>query len=180
MRNLSFCSIFHCFKDFAHSKLAWGILAGSALWLETSALFFQHVMDMAPCLMCVYLRLATFCLLIAGLIGFYGHRNRFMRFTAVSIWGMSAFQGLSVALELLDMQTNPSPFAVCSFVPNFPAWMPLHEWLPSMFLPVGSCYEIPIYILGLSMAEWMVVAFCVYAVLCIAFFIPALSRTVEK
>ncbi|WP_372828345.1 disulfide bond formation protein DsbB [Shewanella sp. UCD-KL12] len=162
---------------FSQSRLAWGILAGSALGLELCALFFQHVMKLDPCVMCIYQRLAIFGILAAGLIGIVGHKNRFARLLAVIGWGVSAAWGLKVALELVDMQMNPSPFATCSFLPEFPSWMPLHEWLPSIFLPTGMCSDVPWEFMGITMGQYMIGAFGAYLLALVIFVIPALSAT---
>lgn len=161
--------------SFAQSRLAWFILAGTALGLEVCALLFQHVMKLDPCVMCIYQRLAIFGILAAGLIGIVGHKNRFARLIAVIGWGVSAAWGLKLALELVDMQTNPSPFATCSFLPEFPAWMPLHEWMPDIFLPTGMCSDIPWEMMGVTMGQYMIGAFAAYLMALLLFIIPALS-----
>ena len=163
--------------QFTQSRLAWLILAGTALGLELCALFFQYVMKLDPCVMCIYQRLAIFGILAAGLIGVIGHKNRFMRLIAIAVWGISAVWGLKLALELVDMQTNPSPFSTCSFLPEFPNWMPLHEWLPSLFMPTGMCTDIPWEIAGVTMGQWMIVAFSAYLIALAVFAIPALRKT---
>lgn len=163
--------------QFAQSRLAWRILAGTALGLELCALFFQYVMKLDPCVMCIYQRLAIFGILAAGLIGIIGHKNRFMRLIAILGWSISAAWGLKLALELVDMQTNPSPFSTCSFLPEFPTWMPLHEWIPSLFMPTGMCNDIPWEMFGITMGQWMIGAFTAYLIALAVFAIPALSKT---
>lgn len=163
--------------QFAQSRLAWLILAGTALGLELCALFFQYVMKLDPCVMCVYQRIAIFGILAAGLMGVLGHKNRVMRLLAIIAWGGSAAWGLKLALELVDMQTNPSPFSTCAFLPEFPTWMPLHEWIPSLFMPTGMCTDIPWEMLSITMGQWMIVAFSVYLIAMVVFIIPTLSKT---
>lgn len=162
---------------FAQSRTAWSVLLASALALELCALFFQYVMKLDPCVMCIYQRLAVLGLLIAGLIGVIGCRLRLLRFVAVLFWGVSATWGLQLALELVEMQTNPNPFSTCSFLPEFPAWMPLHEWLPSVFMPTGMCTDTPWELFSITMPQWMVVAFSGYLIALILFMIPALAPT---
>ena len=164
--------------NFAQSRTAWLTLTATALALELAALFFQYVMKLDPCVMCIYQRLAIFGILFAGMLGIVGYQSRIVRFVAMGLWGTSAAYGLKLALELVDMQTNPSPFATCSFLPEFPSWMPLHEWLPSIFMPTGMCTDIPWQMMGVTMGQWMIVAFSVYLLALILFFIPALlSKT---
>lgn len=160
---------------FAHSRSSWFILAGTALGLELSALYFQHIMKLDPCVMCIYQRLAVFGILAAGLIGMTAPKYRIVRILAAIIWAISATWGLKLALSLVDMQTNPSPFSTCSFLPEFPAWMPLHEWFPSIMMPTGMCTDVPWVFMGVTMAEWMVVAFSGFLVTWLLFIVPILS-----
>lgn len=168
------------FTQFAQSRLAWFILMFSALSLEAAALFFQYVMKLDPCVMCIYQRLAVFGLVAAGLIGLLAPSNRLVRGLGLVLWGVSASWGLKLALELVEMQTNPSPFSTCSFLPEFPSWMPLHDWLPSVFLPTGMCTDVPWEMMGVTMSQWMVVAFSLYLVALVIFIQPVLSKSLKK
>ncbi|MCL2918816.1 disulfide bond formation protein DsbB [Shewanella litorisediminis] len=163
--------------SFAHSRLSWGILALSALALESAALYFQHIMKLDPCVMCIYQRVAVFGLLAAGLIGLVAPANRLVRTIGALLWGISAAWGLKLALELVDMQNNPNPFSTCSFLPEFPTWLQLHEWLPSVFMPTGMCSDIPWQFAGVTMGEWMIVAFAVYLLAWAAFIVPVLKKS---
>lgn len=159
--------------NFAQSRTAWLVLTATALALELAALFFQYIMKLDPCVMCIYQRLAIFGILFAGVLGTIGYQSRIARIIAMGLWGTSATYGLKLALELVDMQTNPSPFATCSFLPEFPSWMPLHEWIPSIFMPTGMCTDTPWQMMGVTMGQWMIVAFSVYLLAILIFFIPA-------
>ena len=161
---------------FSHSRAAWLILMLSAVALELAALFFQHIMKLDPCVMCIYQRVAVFGLVFAGLIGVIGYRSRIARAIAVLVWSISAIWGLKLAIELVDMQMNPSPFATCSYLPEFPSWLQLHEWLPSIFMPTGMCTDIPWEFMGVTMGQWMIVAFSGYLLTLLIFFIPALKK----
>ncbi len=165
---------------FAHSRLSWIVLFISALGLELSALFFQYVMELEPCVMCIYIRVAVLGLMIAGLVGIIGCQYRWIRFIGILIWGVSSVWGVKLAQELEVIQSGSSLFATCSFLPDFPTWMPLHQWLPSVFMPTGMCTDIPWQALGLTMAQWMVVGFGLYVLALIVFFIPALRATHTK
>lgn len=48
---------------------AWLLLALTALALELVALWFQHVMLLKPCVLCIYERSALFGVMGAGLVG---------------------------------------------------------------------------------------------------------------
>ncbi len=163
------------FTRFTHSRLSWSILTSTALALEAAALYFQYVMKLDPCVMCIYQRLAVFGIFAAGLFGMSAPRYLIVRILATIGWAVSATWGLKLALALVEMQSNPSPFATCSFLPNFPSWMPLHEWFPAFMLPTGMCSDIPWQFMDVTMAQWMVVAFSGYLVALLLFIVPILT-----
>ncbi|MGL4794100.1 MAG: disulfide bond formation protein B, partial [Aeromonas jandaei] len=84
-------------RRLAANRLAWGLLAASALFLELCALFFQHVLGLHPCVMCVYERLATLGVLTAGLVGLIAPQKWYLRWSAMLLWGYSAFRGFQLA-----------------------------------------------------------------------------------
>jgi disulfide bond formation protein DsbB len=143
----------------------WLLLAVSALALELCALYFQHVMKLEPCVMCVYERLTMLGILAAGLLGASAPGNIIVRLSAFILWGVSAIWGVLLAVEHTDYQMNPSPFATCDFFPNFPSWAPLHEWLPWLFNPSGDCGSISWQLFDYSMPQWLIVSFSVYTLL---------------
>lgn len=164
-------------QHFCHSRISWGLLALSGVGLELAALYFQYIMDLAPCVMCIYIRVAVLGLILAGLIGMLQPKRWFIRFVGISSWLVSSIWGLRLAYDLNDMQVNPSPFATCSFYPEFPSFMPLDVWLPSVFSPTGMCSDSVWTFLSVSMAQWMIVCFAVYILLALIVLFPALTRS---
>jgi disulfide bond formation protein DsbB len=156
-------------KFFSHlvtNKNAWLLLAFSALALEAAALFFQLVLDLKPCIMCIYQRVAIWAIFFAGIIGSVGNKLLLARLIAFGLWGTGAIWGLIIALEHVEMQTATFSFLFsCEFVPNFPSWAPLHEWLPLLFAATGDCGEIKWQWLGYSMPQWMIVIYAAYTAL---------------
>ena len=152
----------------------WLLLALSALGLELCALFFQYIMDLAPCIMCVYQRLAIASILLAGVVGSLGSTFMFARILAYALWGTGAIWGLLIAIEHVEIQSAASSlFYSCEFIPNFPQWAPLHEWLPWLFEATGDCGEINWQFLGYTMPQFMIV---VYGVLTAIFAVVLLNR----
>lgn len=148
----------------AADKRAWGLLFGSALCFEIAALYFQHVMDLQPCIMCIYQRTAVFGIMCAAIPAMILN-NLITRLIGFLGWGISAIWGLLIAIEHVDIQTAVNPFfATCEFVPNFPSWAPLHEWLPNIFGATGDCGTIDWSFFDLSMPQWMIVIFSIYTV----------------
>ncbi|EIJ71904.1 disulfide bond formation protein DsbB [Pasteurella bettyae] len=153
------------FKDLSTSRGGWLLLAFSAIALELTALYFQYGMELQPCVMCVYERVALFGLFFAGIIGFIYPRSWFFRFLGLFIGLGSSVKGLLISLKHVDYQLNPAPWNQCSYLPEFPQTLPLDKWFPFLFSPSGSCSEITWSFLGLSMAQWIVVIFVIYTLL---------------
>lgn len=154
----------------------WVLLAVSALGFELSALFFQYGLGLEPCIMCVYQRLAIIGIVIAGVMGAVGYANIFSRILAFAVWGTSSIWGLQLALEHVEIQASSgSLFFSCEFIPNFPTWAPLHEWIPFLFEATGDCGEIAWQFFGYSMPQWMVVVYGLYAA---AFVVVLVNRLI--
>ncbi|ROV58882.1 disulfide bond formation protein DsbB [Vibrio ponticus] len=146
-------------KSFSQSRLSWAILLGFIVFFEACALFFQHVMELPPCVMCIYERVAMMGIGGAAIIGLIAPQNGVVRWVGLAAWGYSAYRGLELALEHVDYQFNPSPFATCDLFVRFPEWAPLNKWAPWMFEAYGDCSKIVWQFLTLSMPQWLVVIF---------------------
>lgn len=165
-------------SDLVTNKRAWQLLAISALLLEFSALFFQYVLDLQPCIMCIYQRVAIWAIFFAGLIGSFGYNQILIRVLSYGLWATGAIWGLIIALEHVEMQSSKFSFLFsCEFVPNFPSWAPLHEWIPALFEATGTCGKISWEFLGYSMPQWMVVVYGAYTVLFSIVLIARLQQT---
>ena len=150
-------------SELSTDKRAWGLLFVSALCLEVAALYFQHVTDLRPCIMCIYQRTAVFGLMFAAMPAMLIN-NLITRLISYLGWGISTIWGLQIAIEHVDIQTAANPlFATCEFVPNFPTWAPLHEWLPNVFGATGDCGDINWSFMDMSMPQWMIVIFAIYS-----------------
>jgi disulfide bond formation protein DsbB len=167
-------------KSLSTQRWPWLLLAFSALVLEICALYFQHVMKLEPCVMCVYERITMFGIMLAGLVGAVAPQSLFIRLTAFLLWAVSAVWGVMLAVEHTNYQMNPSPFATCDFLPNFPSWAPLHEWLPWLLNPTGDCTDIVWQFFGYSMPQWLIVSFIFYIALFVVVVVTALLPRERK
>ncbi|WP_314721714.1 disulfide bond formation protein DsbB [Haemophilus pittmaniae] len=154
-------------KIFSTQRSAWLLLFFSAAALEGTALYFQYGMGLQPCVLCVYERLAMVGLMVAGLLGMLAPSSPFFRLLALAVGLFSAIKGLLVSVRHLDLQMNPAPWKQCEFIPNFPETMPFHQWFPAIFNPTGSCDNSQWSLFGITMVQWLVFIFAVYALLLI-------------
>ncbi len=146
-------------KRFSQSRLSWVLLFSAIIVLELCALFFQHVMMLAPCVMCIYERVAMFGIGAAALVGMVAPNNPIVRWLGLVAWGASAYKGLALSMQHVDYQFNPSPFATCDLFVTFPEWAPLNQWAPWLFEAYGDCSKVVWQFLTLSMPQWLVIIF---------------------
>ena len=155
--------------ELASKRTPWVLLALTAFVFEITALFFQYNMGLEPCIMCIYQRFAMLGLLGAGIVGAINPQSTLCRLIAFVTWGISSIWGYFIAKEHIAMQNNTDPFAFsCAFEPNFPRFMPLHEWIPSFFAATGDCGNIDWQFASMSMPAWMEVIFAAYSLVFIA------------
>ncbi len=146
------------------ARLFWVFLLGTALALEAAALGFQYLMDLRPCVLCIYERVAVAGVALAAIIGMMAPHRLVPRLVAYLIWAGAAGWGLSLAIEHVGIQFGTSNLS-CEFFANFPAWFQLDQWFPSVFAPTGYCDEIQWQFLGLTMPQWMLFVYSGYLLL---------------
>ena len=145
----------------AYKRSAWLILGFSALALELAALYFQYAMGLEPCIKCIYQRAAVFGVMVAAFTAALAPNWLLMRLAGFAGALVSSVWGLKIAIEHVDSQTTTDIFSMvpCGFRAEFPSWLPLDQWLPSVFEVTGTCDTIDWVFLKLSMPEWMAVIF---------------------
>lgn len=143
---------------------AWLLMALIAFILELVALWFQHVMLLKPCALCIYERCALFGIMVAGLAGAIAPKTP-LRYLAVAIWLYSAWKGVELTWQHTMMQLRPSPFMTCDFAARFPDWLPLDKWLPQIFAATGDCLVRQWQFLTLEMPQWLLGVFSVWLVI---------------
>ncbi|STQ76559.1 Disulfide oxidoreductase [Grimontia hollisae] len=168
------------FNKISRGRGAWFLLMLSGLILEGCALFFQHVMHLAPCVMCIYERVAMLGVVGAGLIGMLAPHNALIRWSGLVAWGVAAGWGLKLSIEHVGYQfPDPNDLfgATCDIFVSFPSWAPLNQWVPWMFEASGDCSKIVWQFLTLSMPQWLVV---IFAAMLIVLAIVILSQLFGK
>lgn len=123
-------------------------------------LYLQHALDLEPCPMCILQRYAFLAIgLIAGVAALQAPARAGTGIYAVII-ALAATAGGGVAAWQTWLQHNPPQLADCGpglefMVESFP----LTEALPMIFRGSGDCSKVQWSWLGLSIAEWSLVAF---------------------
>ncbi|WP_422135839.1 disulfide bond formation protein DsbB [Endozoicomonas sp. ALD040] len=149
-------------RDWQNARTTWLIMLLTAVFLESVALYFQYVMYLDPCELCVYQRLAVLLIGLAALVMLVVPRNKLARGLGYIIWIAGAAYGLDASIKMLGYYTSADLFMTCKALPSFPFDLPLYDWWPQMFLPSGFCGQDGWLFLGMNMAHWMTFIFGLY------------------
>lgn len=143
-------------KKISRHRLSWFLLLLSTLALLASGLYFQYGLNLQPCIKCIYVRAAFAGILVAALLGMLAPRQSVLRLLAIALWITSAAIGFYHALALVNIEQTIAAggFSSCALFAEFPSWLALDKWLPSVFEVTGSCGAVDWQFAGLSMAYW--------------------------
>jgi disulfide bond formation protein DsbB len=113
--------------------------------------------------------------LTAGLLGMVAPQKWYVRWSALLLWGSSAFWGLKLALKHVDYQVNPSPSTLRRLcrLPELGTAGSVDPW---MFYPDGDCSEVTWQFLSFSMPQWLVAIFAAYL---LVFVVVAIGNLVK-
>lgn len=149
-----------------NNRKFWGFILLSSVLLISIAYYFQHVVGLKPCFLCIIQRIAVMSIGLGAFLVLLNPQKLITRISGNIVYVLSAIVGLSAALRQMYMQRFPDPMASCG--PGYEYVLennPLVDALPQLLTATGSCSEVDWILLGLSMAEWMIPVFLGYLVL---------------
>jgi disulfide bond formation protein DsbB len=139
-------------------KTRWLAIGAGAMGLAVSSLILTAWLDLHPCYLCIFQRLLFMLIGVAGLLAMTG----FGEF----LWGglilLLAGTGTTTAAYQTWLQLQPPGDASCTGgQPNLIEQLVyfLSDRIPSLFGVTGLCEDEELVILGLSLANWALVAF---------------------
>jgi protein dithiol:quinone oxidoreductase len=135
-----------------------------AAMVLTAIFYFQQELGLEPCPMCILSRY-TFVVIgaiaLAGAI--HGPRNLALRIYA-SLIALFALAGIGVSIRHSYLQHFPPAVESCGadlgFLLNT---NPLGQALPKIFAGTGSCSKVDWKFIGLSIPEWALVWYVIFA-----------------
>lgn len=169
---------------YSRGRFAWFLLFLSTAAFEITSIYFQYVLGLAPCTLCIYQRSAMFGILLASLIGLSKPHRLLFRCIAILLWLASAFKGFELALFHSRLQFEPNFTDTCAINVEFPNWLPLNKWLPQLFNAYGYCTEKIWSFLTIEMSQWMMIIFAGYfavgACILVSQIIPPAPKNINK
>ena len=134
------------------SPFYWLALALTALVSEAVGLFYQHVLEELPCVMCIQVRLWMMALIIVALLVLLLRRLRFTPLAGHLLMVVIAAGLLERSHQLLGTERR-FIYGDCGFDLGLPAWFTPGTWFPAMFQVETTCGYTPELLFGITMAE---------------------------
>lgn len=153
-------------KKMKYNRIFWLFLSLTCAGFIGVAYYFQHVVGLQPCFLCIIQRIAIMAIGIGSFVVFLNPQNLFIKIIGNLVYFIGTIGGLGAAVRQTYMQHNPEPVASCG--PGFEYILetsPITEALPKLFLATGNCSEVSWTFLSLSMAEWMIPVFLGYLII---------------
>ncbi|CAM3475424.1 disulfide bond formation protein B [Parendozoicomonas haliclonae] len=149
------------------SRLLYLLIFLSSAGLIAGAMFFEHIMELEPCPLCMSQRIAVLALGLVGLIGWIHNPTGKGKRVYGGFILLFALMGAALAIRQLYIQHLP-PDAVPACLPSLEYLvevMPIVELMSVMLSGTGDCAEVQWVFLGLSIPGWTLVCFIGYALL---------------
>lgn len=140
------------------------IAAFSLAMMLVALVYFQYLLGLFPCPLCVSQRIFAIATGLIALLAFVHNPGVkglriYAGLTALAALGGAAIAGRQVWLQSLPEDQIPACGPTLDWM--LEADFPLAEVLSAMFLGEGSCAEIQWQFLGLSIPGWTLVAFLI-------------------
>lgn len=141
------------FLNCAPKLWPWLTVIAICISLEGGALYFQEIIGLFPCELCIYTRVWLTAIVLVCIVGIFIRFWQWPRRIALFLL-IALSVGLSYTTwQLMGLEYGWNTDGACSLVANFPSWAPLDAWFPMLFRVQDACSATPTVIFGLSMAE---------------------------
>ncbi len=156
-------------------RRAYAFAAALCLSLLAVALYMQYSLGLEPCPLCIFQRLAVVSLAVVFVVAALIDPQAWGRMLVGLSGGVGAAAGLAVAARQSWLQHLPED-QVPACGPGLDYMLelfPLRKVIDLVFRGSGECAEVQWTLLGLSIAEWMIVFFAAFLVFSLLQFFAA-------
>ncbi len=136
----------------AFSRIYWVALLVWGILLESSALYYQYVLDEWPCVLCIHVRMLVMAVILLSLIAALMKLPRSVMILFHAINTILLTWLLERSWQLLGVERG-FIFGSCDMESGLPTWFALEKWFPWIFEIQASCGYTPELLLGVTMAE---------------------------
>jgi disulfide bond formation protein DsbB len=159
-----------------NSRLYWLAVALIGISFEAVGLYYQHVLEQMPCVLCIHVRLWLTALIIVALLAQLQLRLRFKPIPVHLLTVVIAAGLLERSYQLLGTERG---FVVgeCGFDLGLPAWFTPDAWYPSLFEVQASCGYTPELLFGVTMAQALIVVSANFVIITVTMLVAAGMET---
>jgi disulfide bond formation protein DsbB len=165
------------FQLILDKRLQWGLFV-LALTISLASLYFEFIVGLLPCPLCIMQRLAAFLLTIFLLLKLLVTKD-VIRKVMAGLSMFSAFLGTFFAVRQVYLQSLPeNEVPACGpSLDMLIQYFPMQDILRALFYGTGDCAKVDWTFLGGSMAFWSMLAFVFFSVCLI---LEALARRKQQ
>lgn len=157
----------------SQSRWYWQFAITGCLFLLSIALYYQHMLDELPCVVCIQVRLLFSLLFVVAVAGLLTRGNRLIHaFINGAVLIIAVF--FSERSYLLLGTERGFIFSDCGFDLGLPTWLAIEQWLPWLYRVETSCGYTPEIIFGITMAEALMAMSVVLVLISCCMFIASL------
>ncbi|MGB5454365.1 MAG: disulfide bond formation protein B [Gammaproteobacteria bacterium] len=142
-------------NQIAHIRWYWLALLTLGVLFMAVALYYQYVLEELPCVLCIQARIWVSAITVVAAFGLLSGSRR-LTIIAHVLTVICSVGLLERSYQLLGTERG-FIFGDCGFDPGLPSWFALDEWLPTLFRVETSCGYTPELLLGITMAEGLIV-----------------------
>ena len=147
----------------SHANGFWcGMAALMGVFIFTSALAMQHWMQLEPCPLCIFQRVALLAATVAAALSFLLSRFGWSRSGKSLTWAavVLGLAGLAIALRHMYVMWVPQAMGCGPGLEYMMESFPPSKWLPKVFAGESECAEAAKHlILGLPIPVWSALGF---------------------
>lgn len=165
--------VFGRLEKISNSAAYWVLLLVVGLCFECVALYYQYVLELQPCVLCIQVRIWVMALILVSLAAIWMRRNAFMNLLAHMLTVVIAIGMLERSYQLLGTERGFT-YSDCGLDLGLPAWFALDSWFPAMFKVQTSCGYTPELLFGITMAEALIVWSAVFLLVSAGMVVSAL------
>ena len=157
----------------------WLALVLLGLAFEGVALYYQHVLDEMPCVLCIHVRLLILALIVVALAAVFLHRFKWLNALAHLLTVLVAAVLLERSYQLLGTERGFT-FGDCGMDLGLPGWLALDSWFPAVFKVQTTCGYTPELLFGITMAEALIVFSAVFVLVSLAMTLASVLAASNK
>ena len=131
----------------AHSKIWWYFLIVLGAIMIGAALFYQHVLNEWPCVLCIQVRILFLFIMVAAALALILFRFRKVGILMHLVVIVISAVMLERSWVLLATERGWLE-GECSVSLGMPSWFAIDKWLPDVFSAWTSCGYTPVIALG--------------------------------